>query len=273
MSKLNCSIVKDLLPSYVDGICSEDSGRLVEEHLASCQECRASERMMRESEGVRQQGEMKQIAYLRKLKRHVRTRELLSLLLLVCVAGAGAGMLIKGYGGISLNYYYVLLPVLLADTYFLVSDRTSRSERTGRKTALTVLGGVLTAYCALLELLGAQCMRTGSYPFGLAQDKLGLFFGRQCLLLVFCQTAVFIAALVLTLKTSNPHSAAIGISLTGAFLALAFFSLLHTLSDAESAAAAMRNSALILLAEGIVITGAALLLEKARGCNLKSDLL
>jgi len=36
----NCNIICDLLPSYIDGICSEDSRIEVEAHLAKCDHCR-----------------------------------------------------------------------------------------------------------------------------------------------------------------------------------------------------------------------------------------
>lgn len=35
-----CNIVRDLLPLYADEICSEDSKKLVEEHLSCCKTCR-----------------------------------------------------------------------------------------------------------------------------------------------------------------------------------------------------------------------------------------
>lgn len=37
--KLPCEMVRDLLPLYHDGVCSEVSGTLVEEHLKECKEC------------------------------------------------------------------------------------------------------------------------------------------------------------------------------------------------------------------------------------------
>jgi uncharacterized protein YpmB len=35
-----CDIIKDLLPLYLDNVCSEDSKRAVEEHIATCENCR-----------------------------------------------------------------------------------------------------------------------------------------------------------------------------------------------------------------------------------------
>lgn len=40
MANRDCKIVEDLLPIYVDGMCSEESCTFVEEHLAHCSECR-----------------------------------------------------------------------------------------------------------------------------------------------------------------------------------------------------------------------------------------
>ncbi|PYI52572.1 zf-HC2 domain-containing protein [Paenibacillus flagellatus] len=40
MSKSECDIVKDLLPLYVDDVCSEASGRMIREHLAVCGDCK-----------------------------------------------------------------------------------------------------------------------------------------------------------------------------------------------------------------------------------------
>ncbi|MEH7503743.1 zf-HC2 domain-containing protein [Neobacillus drentensis] len=36
----NCEIVRDLLPSYIDKICSKDSSQFIEEHLNTCGSCR-----------------------------------------------------------------------------------------------------------------------------------------------------------------------------------------------------------------------------------------
>lgn len=35
-----CNIVRDLLPSYIDHLCSKDSVNFIEEHMNSCIECR-----------------------------------------------------------------------------------------------------------------------------------------------------------------------------------------------------------------------------------------
>ena len=37
---MNCNIVKDLIPLYIDGCCSEESEKIVEEHIRDCSDCK-----------------------------------------------------------------------------------------------------------------------------------------------------------------------------------------------------------------------------------------
>ncbi len=40
MQKVTCDVIKDLMPLYVDDVLSNDSKKLVEEHIAECDKCR-----------------------------------------------------------------------------------------------------------------------------------------------------------------------------------------------------------------------------------------
>lgn len=37
---MNCNIIKDLIPLYIDGCCSKESNRIVEEHIKNCEDCK-----------------------------------------------------------------------------------------------------------------------------------------------------------------------------------------------------------------------------------------
>ena len=37
---MDCNIIKDLIPLYIDGCCSEESEKTVEEHIENCHECK-----------------------------------------------------------------------------------------------------------------------------------------------------------------------------------------------------------------------------------------
>lgn len=50
MEKENkCNIVLDMLPLYVDGVCSQESKRYVEEHLKECKDCEKEYEEMKEN--------------------------------------------------------------------------------------------------------------------------------------------------------------------------------------------------------------------------------
>lgn len=39
MSKINCALIKDLLPLYIDELCSNESTEIIKNHLEACEEC------------------------------------------------------------------------------------------------------------------------------------------------------------------------------------------------------------------------------------------
>ena len=40
MNKITCNVIKDILPLYIDGVVSEDTQKIVDEHLEKCSLCR-----------------------------------------------------------------------------------------------------------------------------------------------------------------------------------------------------------------------------------------
>lgn len=47
-----CNLIQDLLPLYLDGVCSEESKTVVEQHLIKCPNCRKHYSAMRESDEI-----------------------------------------------------------------------------------------------------------------------------------------------------------------------------------------------------------------------------
>lgn len=72
MSRIPCNVNKDLLPLYVDDVCSEESKNMVEEHLAGCGKCREyysalkegipEEEILEEKEGLLSEEKMREAA-------------------------------------------------------------------------------------------------------------------------------------------------------------------------------------------------------------------
>lgn len=66
-----CSIVLDLLPAYVDGLCSEESEVLVEEHFSKCEKCQNAYKNLKEPlavDGIEKKDNLDSAKPLKKLK-------------------------------------------------------------------------------------------------------------------------------------------------------------------------------------------------------------
>ena len=100
---LTCEIVRDLLPSYVDGLTNDVSNQAVEQHMKTCESCRKLYREMQETvngeylseQDLEQMGRKadfkvpSEIDYLKKIRRKNRMRILAAVLTVVIVVGAG----------------------------------------------------------------------------------------------------------------------------------------------------------------------------------------
>lgn len=74
--KLDCAIVRDLLPSYVDGLSSDITNQAIEEHLGDCPDCAEALRRMRDPE-AKMGPPAPEVDYLKKVRRRSTGRSLI----------------------------------------------------------------------------------------------------------------------------------------------------------------------------------------------------
>jgi len=65
---LKCNIVKDLLPSYIDGLTSEESNQEISEHIENCTDCNNVYVKMQEPVSIDKPAENNKIDFLKKVK-------------------------------------------------------------------------------------------------------------------------------------------------------------------------------------------------------------
>ena len=79
--KMSCEIIKDLLPLYLDGVCSSDSKTAIEEHIAVCDSCRAELQDMQTTLPINNAGQnLKEAEAVRKLSKRWRSGMIKSIL-------------------------------------------------------------------------------------------------------------------------------------------------------------------------------------------------
>ncbi|MBQ6389481.1 MAG: DUF4825 domain-containing protein [Mogibacterium sp.] len=90
-NRITCEVIQDLMPSYVDGLASESTARLIEEHIRDCAECRAMlENMQADGQAAQtpDDRDRKEIDFLRKSRKKGRRAVVLGVLLTLLIAAA-----------------------------------------------------------------------------------------------------------------------------------------------------------------------------------------
>lgn len=82
---LPCAIVRDLLPSYVEGLTEEETTSAVKDHLESCESCRRHYEAMSSGNAV-PAADPKEVDYLRTVRKKNRKKVVLSAVLAVLLA-------------------------------------------------------------------------------------------------------------------------------------------------------------------------------------------
>lgn len=94
--RLDCEIVRDLLPSYVDGLTSSITNKTLQEHLADCTDCAAALQRMKEPD-PQEVLPAAEVDYLKKIRIHIRRTSLL----------IGIGLMLLGMSLLSYRYFHV----------------------------------------------------------------------------------------------------------------------------------------------------------------------
>ena len=106
MNKIPCEVIQDLMPSYIDGLTSPVTSRVVEEHVEGCEKCRKMLEHMRQPDGTPESTtelqERKEIDFLKKTRKRTRGVMLGSIaaaLVIVVLALAGKAFLLGSPAG------------------------------------------------------------------------------------------------------------------------------------------------------------------------------
>ena len=95
-----CKLVQDLLPSYIDGVTSDDTRRFVEEHLKECKDCK---KYFDEMNSVFDKNVVKDAETVKEIKKYKRKIFRLKFLVVAVVLG----VLVYLFGTLGFKYYIV----------------------------------------------------------------------------------------------------------------------------------------------------------------------
>lgn len=268
MKEISCNIIRDLLPSYVDDICSGDSRCLVEGHLGNCEQCRKQLELLKDTTLIDEQGEQKRISCLKKIKRHYE-KGLISLVFLTLMLIGGALYMVNHYGLVGGNVLYMILPVFLIAAYCLMPGNPLVSRRlrfSGALVAGSILASVLTivyygyaVFCFCRNMLN-DLVETG--PFGVPWNETGPYLEKRLVLMLIVQLTIFILSNMLIFGGYRIHKSIYGLTITGFWLATGYLCILHNMSVAEGLYQLLAAVTGYLILEGLVISVAACIFAK-----------
>lgn len=94
---MKCEIIRDLLPSYVDGLTSEESNREITAHVAECAPCKEILEQMQEEMQTKEEKEGRKINPFRKFNRRMMSAVAVAVAVCIGVGGFGYKAFARGF--------------------------------------------------------------------------------------------------------------------------------------------------------------------------------
>ncbi len=259
MKNKECDIIKDLLPSYVDNICSEASKEWIEAHLAECEECHKAAEAMKTAEFSAKRLDYSQIDATKKVKKKQIGSSLIILSLCMFAMLVTAGIVAQGNSTVSHLVLYGELPICMVITWF--ANRGRQAKRSWDKwdtvslaAAVLAIGyGVgLTAYVMLkLENILENAELLISY---VGLNNLGPVLVLNLMGCALVCLVVCVIQMVRMYRKGSINSVIFSVSLLGIFMMLVYCVHFGYLSDAASAVASLKKATFTMLDVGLVGT-------------------
>lgn len=257
MNKLNCDIVKDLIPSYLDDICSESSRKAVEEHMAECEECRSYLEAIKQTELTAGEADLKELDYMKKVRKHYTRKNAVAMGLCGIFGVLSLGLCISSdlYNKLPLGLYYLMYPVLTLGSSFLLSDYQVRPEKDIKRIGAGILSAAGIIYCIGLNVILVRSVEYEWTPWGIALNKLGPYMNRRYVAVIVAEFVLFAWFVADAIKKEHAMGVLPVISLTGSFLAMISRYILWTMAGPEGVRLFEIRVTVMLLAEfiGIVL--------------------
>lgn len=277
MKKIDCDIIQDLIPLYVEHACSEASKQCVEAHLKECQECQKNMKLCEEHAFAATSIELKEIDGLKKIKQKIRRQNVLSGALMLLLVILGIYAFETSFTGIGISGYYVLFPICLVGTYFLTKDEKSW-KRIGRIEY--VLGGIsilASLYATIIIHYSMRSLMNGNLPFstlGVEVVELGPFIHNQWEVLFVMQLVICACLGMRVLKQHIDCCWMLSMNLMGIFILISFGFMLRDLLSPEEGLRLFNQVTIIMWIMGIM--GAIIIRfvnkkNKLANCEIKSN--
>lgn len=258
MEKMNCDIIKDLIPSYVDEVCSQATKECVEAHLEECGECRLIAARLRNNALSGEKLEQKGLDGLKKIKRNLDFHRVVNYGILLFLVFYGIELFIAHNAGyVMFNRPWV--PETICIIVILVSGLGRREQQSpGRRAYLCGAASfVMSVYPILLFQyfsmhLTPDVTSDAEIIFGIELNKTGPFLNIQMAVLFTAQIAFFLYNLGCIIKQKRNCRWLLCLNITGIFLTINYDLWMYYMDSYETLRLAINRITLESLIPGVL---------------------
>lgn len=244
-----CNIVKDLLPLYLEELCSEDSRSYVEAHLAQCESCRNSCSLLKRTDLTADATETQEINAFKKLKSYFSGQMSISYLLFLAVLCIGIFILLLT---VSVNRFYYGCYALLMPLTMLATDLAFRSKTAPSApkagSALLIPQSLLLLFSIFMMfyVVLALYRDPDSTPLGIPLHRTGPLLAALFQTVIVLSLVILAVRLYQIIRKKMHYGMLPGISILCIFLNLTYLSMLYRMSTFESLFAELLRNTLLL---------------------------
>ena len=230
MSKITCDIIRDLLPSYTDGIASDDSVKLIEEHLAQCSACTAfKDRMGKPDLHIADKTDS--LDYLKKIRKLTDLKSAACFLSILITGAFFLGYARQIFRLESFFPFFVLVAVMLLCNYLLFFHNNEKKD-VGKikETVPSAVSVLLILYMMLImQLSFYNWLHDKSAPFNIDYAELGPFLHKQLLLTIVIEIGLWIRELVLHIRKAHFSIISSSLAIISFYMSLYYDQMLRSI--------------------------------------------
>lgn len=265
MEKRECDIIKDLMPSYAEEICSAATKEYVEEHIRTCGECR---RMLEDYRAnVLTEGKLEQrgIDGLKKIRKKMKLQTIVCYLVPMFLVYCGIQVFFAHHENYVIFNNTTLLLVICILANLLASLGYKPKNGPGKiQYLLGAASFLLDLYFAIVFFYTVSRITSGAERlFGRELVQIGPFLERQLIAAFIAQLVFFGCNLWAILKQERNCGWLLNLNMTGIFLMINYDLWMKYMDSPETLLAAICKLTFEPLAAGALGIAASLILMKA----------
>lgn len=268
--KKECNITRDLLPLYIEELCSEDSREYVEEHLKQCSECTSTYEYLKYTDLCISATEKREISSFKKLERYISGKILINYFLFLIAIAIGVVILIFNTNKTAYTTYYLLMPLTMLATGFTFSHTPYEQPAAKRFNILLIIQVLLLLYSIFIMFYAIYAVMSDTLPFSLQPYDVGPLVSTQFKINILLSLIIFLSYLYQVGRKKAKYSVWWNTSILCIFLTLTYDSTLYYMESPETLFNSLICNTVLLFVAGILISFLVWITTKRKQSKMKS---